>query len=158
MSTQVRVLRSGEPLTDHLEQFKQYASVPDDGRDAILLKMLKRAMLSVQAFSDRAMLPCLLELKTTDVEPGETIRLYQGGKEVTAVTDSDGNDVAFIREGDAIRVPYGAKALTVTYENEVIPADADALLPVCWELATAIYDGEDTKVQGEILRKVYGML
>lgn len=158
MSTNVRVIESKDPAMDLLEQYKQYASVPDNSRDGILLKMLKSAMLSVQAFSDRAMLPCTLELKATDVLPGETIRLYQGGKKVLSVTDREGKDLEYAQDGGSIRVPYVRGSVTVVYENDVVLPEAEALLPVCWELATAIYDGEDTKAQGDILKKVYGML
>ena len=146
-----------EPLADHLEQYKQYASVPDDSRDGILQKLLKTAMLAVQEFSDTAMLPCTLELTANDVKKGEAIRLFQGGTEVLSVVDEDGNPVEYQREAGRIRTLKGCRALVVTYKNTVNPPQAEKLLPISWELATAIYDGEDTKVQGAILKKTYGL-
>ena len=80
MTTEIRIIQCGDPQADHLEQFKQYASVPDDSRDGVLLKMLKRAMLSVQEFSDTAILPCKFEMTVVDVYRDEYVRLYQGGK------------------------------------------------------------------------------
>ena len=154
----IRIIECAEPTADHLEQFKQYASVPDNSRDGILQKMLKRAMLAVQAHSDIAMLPCTIEMTVTDVCKGETVRLYQGGTEVLSVENQDGESVEFTQEGNRLRIQSSCKALVVVYRNSVNVPEAEALQPVCWELATAIYDGEDAKVQGDILKKTYGML
>ena len=41
-----------------LEEFKQYASIPDGSRDAMLLSILKNAILKVQEYGDRALIPC----------------------------------------------------------------------------------------------------
>ena len=158
---QVRILECKDPLADHLEQFKQYASVPDDSRDGILQKMLKRAMLAVQESSNIALLPCKLEVMVTPVWPGDAIRLYQGGKTVLSVKDTEGEDLAYAREGDVIKILETHKAWStavVVYQNEVIVPEAEKLQPVVWQLATAIYDGEDTSVQNAILRQTYGML
>lgn len=154
----IRIIECGEPRADHLEQFKQYASVPDSSRDGVLHKMLKRAMLAVQAFSDVAMLPCTIEMTVTDVRKGETVRLYQGGKEVLSAIDQDGKSVEFIQEGNRLRIQSSCTAMVLVYRNEVNVPHAELLQPVCWELATAIYDGEDTKVQGAILKKTYGLI
>ena len=154
----IRIIECAEPTADHLEQFKQYASVPDNSRDGILQKMLKRAMLAVQAHSDIAMLPCTIEMTVTDVCRGETVRLYQGGKEVLSVTDQAGESVEYTQEGNRLRIDRSCKALVVVYRNQMNVPQAELLQPVCWELATAIYDGEDAKVQGSILKKTYGLL
>lgn len=153
---QVRIIESGEPQADHLEQFKQYASVPDDSRDGVLQKMLKRAMLAVQEHSDTALLPCKFELTITDVKPEDRIRLYQGGKTVTRVEDQDGQPVEFTQVGSSIRVSRRCATLVVVYQNEVNIPEAEKLQPVIWQLATAIYDGEDPKVQASILKTTYG--
>ena len=151
-----RIIECGEPQADHLEQFKQYASVPDDGRDGVLQKMLKRAMLAVQEHSDTAILPCKIELVIDNVQPGETVRLYQGGAEVLSVQDQDGNEVAYDSEAGQLRIHQRCKALVVVYRNSVNVPEAEALQPVIWQLATAIYDGEDPKMQASILKSTYG--
>lgn len=153
---QVRIIESGEPQADHLEQFKQYASVPDDSRDGVLQKMLKRAMLAVQEHSDTAILPCKFELTITDVKPGETVRLYQGGKTVIKAEDQNGETVEYTQVGNSIRVSRRCATLVVVYQNEVNIPEAEKLQPVIWQLATAIYDGEDPKVQASILKTTYG--
>ena len=156
--TTVRIISAEAPLGDHLEQFKMYASVPDDSLNGLLLNILKRAMLEVQAYADVALLPCTLVLTAHDVEAGEAIRLYQGGVAVTSVVDRDGNDVDYTLDGDRIIINRSASSVTVTYTNEVTVPDADKLQPVCWELATAIYDGEEASRQASILKKCYGAL
>ena len=158
MESEIRIISAGEPLYDHLEQFKMYASVPDGSRDGMLLKILKRAMLTVQEYADKALLPCTLELTAYDVEAGDPVRLYQGGTEVLSAENQDGESVEFTQEGNRLRIQSCCKALVVVYRNSVNIPEAEALQPVCWELATAIYDGEDAKVQGDILKKTYGML
>lgn len=154
MST-IRIIEAADPLDDHLEQFKQYASVPDDSRDGMLLRILKRAMLAVQESADTAVLPCVLELTAHDVKAGEALRLYQGGAAVESVTDGQGNALAYRAERDRVVLEESAPTAVVTYSNEVSTPDADRLQPVCWELATAIYDGEDASVQAGILKKTY---
>lgn len=154
---QLRIIESGEPQTDHLEQFKQYASVPDDSRDGVLQKTLKRAMLAVQEHSDTALLPCKFELTITDVKPGEPVRLYQGGKTVIRAEDKNGETVEYTQVGNSIRVSRRCATLVVVYQNEVNIPEAEKLQPVIWQLATAIYDGEDPKVQASILKTTYGL-
>lgn len=157
MMIQLRIIESGEPQTDHLEQFKQYASVPDDSRDGVLQKMLKRAMLAVQEHSDTALLPCKFELTITDVKPEEPVSLYQGGKTVLRAEDKNGETVEYTQAGNSIRVSRRCATLVVVYQNEVNIPEAEKLQPVIWQLATAIYDGEDPKVQASILKTTYGL-
>lgn len=155
---QVRIIQNGDPLPVHLKRYKEYASVPDDSRDVMLYGILRRAMLTVQEAADVAMLPCLLQLTVTDVHAGDAIRLYQGGKEIVAVNaDGDATIEGYVQNGDVVRMPYGCKSVTITYRNEVILPEAEKLQPVVWELATAIYDGEDAAVQAAILKKCYGL-
>lgn len=153
--SKVRIIEAADPLGDHLDQFKMYASVPDHSRDGMLLKILKRAMLTVQEFADVAILPCTIELTEHDVQPGDCIPLYQGGSLVTSVVDGDGQSVEYLAQKDRIVVSQKASTVVVTYTNDVVIPDAEKLQPVCWELATAIYDGEDADQQAAILKKIY---
>lgn len=153
--TSVRIITAAQPLYEHLDLFKMYASVPDGSVDGMLLKILKRAMLAVQEYADVAMLPCTLQLVAHDLKPGDTIPLYQGGKTVTTAIDKEGNDVMFTPDVDRIIVDQYATSAIVTYTNEVVGPEAEKLLPVCWELATAIYDGEEASKQASILKKCY---
>jgi len=156
--TKVRIISAEYPLYEHLEQLKMYASVPDDSVDGMLRDILKRAMLMVQEYADVALLPCTLQLTAHDLKPGDAITLYQGGKTVVSAVDREGNDVAYTLDVDRIIVEQYATSVTVTYTNEVIVPDADKLKPVWWELATAIYDGEEADRQASILKKCYWAL
>ena len=156
--TTVRIISTELPLHDHLEQFKMYASVPDNSQDGMLLHILKRAMLEVQAYADVAMLPCTIVLTAHDVVAGEVIPLYQGGNAVTSAVDREGNDVDYTLDGNRIIINQSASSVTVTYTNAVTVPEADKLQPVCWELATAIYDGEEASRQASILKKCYWAL
>lgn len=158
MKTEIRIISAAQPTAEQLEMFKAYASVPDCSRDAMLQAILKRAMLQVQEYADTALLPCSFELTAYDVQPGDSIPLYQGGRTITAALDQEGNAVDFNLDRGRIIFTGAAASVTVDYTNEVNTPDADKLMPVCWELATSIYDGEDAPVQAAILAKTYGWL
>lgn len=158
MRSELRIISAEQPTAQQLEQFKAYASVPDCSRDGMLATILKRAMLQVQEYADKAILPCTIELTAYDVEPGDVIPLYQGGRTISAALDAEGNAVDCTLESGRIIVGGYASSLTVIYSNEVTGPEAERLMPVCWELATAIYDGEDAPAQASILAKTYGWL
>lgn len=156
MPITLRVVTSADPTAEQLQQFKRYASVPDCSQDAILMKILKRAMLAVQDFSDTAILNCTFRLVEQNVSAGDLIRLYQGGTTVLGVKDKYNRYVPYTQMGGCIHADQPVDIVTVEYQNTVDPAEAEKLMPVVWELATAIYDGEDTTAQGSILAKTYG--
>ena len=155
---QVRVTQSGQPTAAQLTAFKQYASVPDDAQDAVLEKLLKQAMLKVQEFSDRALLACTLELVISDIAAGERVKLYQGAAAVTSVTDETGAAVEYELHPDGLYLRRACKAVKVTYTNTVNEHEADRLLPVVWQYATALYDGAEPQEQAAILKTCYGLL
>lgn len=155
---QVRVTQSAQPTAAQLTAFKQYASVPDDAQDTMLEKLLKQAMLKVQEYSDRALLACTLELVITDVSAGDRVNLYQGAAAVTSVVDEAGGNVDFIFCPDGLYLHRACKAAKVTYTNTVNEHEADRLLPVVWQYATALYDGAEPKDQAAILKTCYGLL
>lgn len=155
---QVRVTQSGQPTAAQLTAFKQYASVPDDAQNAMLEKLLKQAMLKVQEFSDRALLACTLELVISDIAAGERVKLYQGAAAVTSVTDETGAAVEYELHPDGLYLLRACKAVKVTYTNTVNEHEADRLLPVVWQYATALYDGAEPQDQAAILKTCYGLL
>ena len=77
MSTRLQIIENNDTLpTAWLEAFKQYASVPDDGRDALLLGLLRSAIYRVQEYADRALLKCRVrQTGEADAKTGQ-IRLY----------------------------------------------------------------------------------
>lgn len=155
---QVRVTQSADPTTAQLTAFKQYASVAEDAQDTMLQKLLKQAMLKVQEFSDRALLACTLELVISDIAAGERVKLYQGASAVTSVKDEEGGNVDYTLCPDGLYLKRACKAAKVTYTNTVNEHEADRLLPVVWQYATALYDGAEPQEQAAILKTCYGLL
>jgi len=150
-----QVITNGKPTLNMREQFKQYASVPDNSRDALLENCLMRALLAVQASADIALLPCTLKLTVDDVAPGESFRLYQGGASIVSVQTEAGNITDYVFDGGRISLRKKAQRLDVTYTNEVILPEAEKLMPVVWQYATALYDGETPETLNTILKQVY---
>lgn len=137
-----------------LEQFKQYASVPDDSRDALLESLLKTAVIKVQESADTAIAACTYRVTAVPSASG-IVRLYVGGGDIASVDTEDGEAVGFdplpggkvqvYRRGTPVRVEY----TTIPSEGE-----RERLLPTVFRYATALYDGEDSNVLNQILMEV----
>lgn len=152
----VQVIQSTDPHADQLEKLRQYASVPNDQRDALLMGCLKKALLTIQAHTDTALLHCTIRMTVPDVKRGESFKLYQGGRRILSVKDQDGNQPLFCQDEDRITIKQACQRVIVTYENEVLPAEALKLEPTAWQYATALYDGEDAATLADILKQTYG--
>lgn len=152
----VQVIQSTDPHADQLEKLRQYASVPNDQRDALLMSCLKKALLTIQAHTDTALLHCTIRMMVPDVKNGESFRLYQGGRRVVSVKDQDGNEPRFSQDEDRITIKQACQRIIVEYQNEVLPAEALKLEPTAWQYATALYDGEDAATLADILKQTYG--
>lgn len=137
-----------EPLAEWLQELKTYASVSDDAQDSLLLSLLKRACARVQEMSDRSVLACTLELHEDEVEDN-TVRLYQTVSEVLSVTSAEGHRQYWEPRGRSIRV-YSNTAI-VRYNTEPKEGDIINLLPVVYQYATALYDGQDSRTLANIL-------
>lgn len=146
-----------------LAEFKTYASVPadeDTARDAMLLSMLRSALLRVQEYADVALVQTTYQLT---VEPAENriVRLYPGGY-VQDVTDEEGNAVTGrVISYDRIKVD-AVGTVIVTYntletpegsEPVPLPEDLAEYKPTVFRYATALYDGETTQVLNGILNE-----
>ena len=139
-----------------LEPFKQYASVPDDGRDALLLSLLKSAILRVQEYADRALLVCRVrQTGTPDAETG-LFRLYLGGGEEVSVTlDYDGSTVPCVRN-TANSLLIFTSGMPVTVEFTTVKDDGwrEQAKSTVFRYATALYDGEPVESLNSILNEV----
>lgn len=152
----VKVIQSTDPHADQLEKLRQYASVPNDQRDALLMSCLKKALLTIQAHTDTALLHCTIRMTVPDVKRGESFKLYQGGRRVVSVKDQDGNEPLFSQDEDRITIKQACQRIIVEYQNEMLPAEALKLEPTAWQYATALYDGEDAATLADILKQTYG--
>lgn len=151
----LRVIQSPAPPADMLDALKQYASVPDDGRDALLMRLLESTLLRVQEYADLALVECLAE-QTCLVPADRYVRLYLGGGDVVSVKDADGEDIPFDAYGKGrIRLFRAPSAeVTVLFETKPSPADVARCMPTVLQYATALYDGETTEVLNTILNEV----
>lgn len=151
------ILRNDDPLAGAwLEAFKQYASVPDDGRDALLLSLLRSAIYKVQEYGDRALLRCRVrQTSRCDAETGQ-IRLYLGGGEDLAVTyDYNGSEAPYVRN-TANLITVQARGSIISVEFDTIPSESwrQEARATVFRYATALYDGADTPELNSILNEV----
>ena len=138
--------------SNFLEEFKQYSSVPDHSRDALLLALLKSAVLKVQEFADRALVRCTVR-QTAQVPESGQFQLFLGGGEVSSVdVPSSGWETSWkALAADRLRIsPTGLDA-EVVFRAEPKVADLVKLKPTVFRYGTALYDGEDTDVLNRIL-------
>ena len=144
----LNIIEREAPAYEWLEQLKQYASVADNAQDSLLNALLTRACLRVQEMADRSILACTFSLRDSEVEDN-TVRLYQTVAQVLNVKTPAGSEVDWSERSNGVRV-YNDDVI-VTYKTEPRQADIDDLLPVVFQYATALYDGEDSRTLANIL-------
>ena len=99
--------------------------------------------------ADRSILACTLRVEEDEVENG-LVRLYQTVADILTVTDSQGNPLAWAKGTRTVSVG-AADHVAVEYTTEPREGDVAELLPVVYQYATALYDGEDPKTLANIL-------
>ena len=145
----LNIIESSRPSSEWLEGLKAYASVPDASQDSLLESLLLRACLRVQEMADRSILARTLRVEEDEVENG-LVRLYQTVADILTVTDSQGNPLAWAKGTRTVSVG-AADHVAVEYTTEPREGDVAELLPVVYQYATALYDGEDPKTLANIL-------
>lgn len=148
---ELSIIERDVPCMAWLDTLKMYASVADDSQDALLNSLLLRACLRVQEMADRSILACRFRL--TEDEVDGSVRLYQSVADVISVKDMEGNGVSYSRDGKSIYVLHSA--VVVEYTTEPKQGDIDDLLPVVYQYATALYDGEDSRTLANILTQCH---
>ena len=132
-----------------LDMLKAYAGVADSGQDVLLGILLNRAILRVQEMADKSILSCTMRVEADEAIEG--VRLYQTVKDILSVKNSDAYEVAYSQEG---RIIYAMEDyVTVEYTTEPNIEDVDNLLPIVFQYATALYDGQDNTVLANILKQ-----
>ena len=145
----LNIIESSRPSAEWLDGLKAYASVPDASQDSLLESLLLRACLRVQEMANRSILACTLRVEEDEVEDGQ-VRLYQTIAEVLTVTDGEGSPLEWAKGNRTVSVG-AADHVMVTYRTEPRDGDIAELLPVVYQYATALYDGEDPKTLANIL-------
>jgi len=143
--------RCAEPQVSQLAMLKQYASVPDSSRDALLKLLLTRAMKTVQEAADKSLLPSTLTLTVTEREDNAAIRLYQTPDTIESVKDGKGEAIDYVRKGNSLLPRSFTETVVVTYTTRPDPAQADSLFAVVLQYATALYDGASSEELAQIL-------
>ena len=129
--------------------FKAYAAISDDSQDMLLVSLLTRAMLRVQEMADRSLLSCRFRLEDDEVVNG-LVRLYQSVKEIDAVRDGAGRAIPYTRATRTLSVG-AVESVVVEYTTEANEAAQYELLPLVYQYATALYDGQDSRSLAAIL-------
>jgi hypothetical protein len=146
---ELSLIESDAPCMAWLDSLKTYASVADDSQDALLNSLLLRACLRVQEMADKSILSCRFLLSEDEAEG--SVRLYQTVSEVVNVKDGEGNGVSWVRKGRKILVDH--TTVEVEYTTKPNPMEVEALMPVVFQYATALYDGEDSGTLANILKQ-----
>jgi hypothetical protein len=147
------IIECAEPQKAQLDMLKQYASVPDNSRDALLKLLLTRAMKTVQDTAGKSLLPCTLKLTVSERarEDGNIVKLYHTPEDIVSVHNGEDDDIGFTRDGNLLLLSAYAETVIVTYKTRPDPAQADSLFAVVLQYATALYDGADTEQLAQIL-------
>lgn len=135
-----------------LEDLKQYASIPDGSRDAMLQRILRNASLRVQEYADRPFLETKLRVTVGVPEGTGIVRLYMGGGDIESCVDAAGEHVPNDPLADGrLQVFRRGVAVTVTYTTRPTEGDREALYHTVLRYATADYDGATTEELNNIL-------
>ena len=139
-----------------LEEFKQYASMPDGSRDAVLRGLLQSAILRVQEYGDKALLECVAKQVVTVPEDSGVIRLYLGGGDVESLKKTnDGNSVPFDPlPGGKLNVFVRGCEVEVIFRTKPVVGELERCKATVLRYATALYDGENTAALNSILNEV----
>lgn len=142
----------GTIIEGMLTDFKQFASVPDDTQDTMLLRILKNAALRVQEYADRAILPCKVRATLPVPESTGIVRLYMGGGTIESATNDRGDDVYYDPlPGGRLQLFGRGGTVVVTYTTVPNEGDQEALAQAVIRYATADYDGAETAELNQIL-------
>lgn len=124
-----------------LPVLKRYVGAVDESQDAILQQMLTSAALEIQAHADVSVLPCEMELRI-DNNDGDVVRLHQTPCGVTSVATPDGQAVDYAVEGGLVRTDGVHESLVIDYTTAPDEAECGRLLPLVFQYAAALYDGQ----------------
>ena len=131
-----------------LEGFKAYAAISDESQDMLVASMLTRAMLRVQEQADRSLIPCTFRLEDDEVDG--LVRLYQNIDQIVSVKDGNGQAIAWTKAGRTLSVGM-VSSVVVEYTTQAQEGNVIDLLPVVYQYAAALYDGQDSRTLASIL-------
>lgn len=149
---QVSVKSVGDPSGPMLDGFRQYLSAPETGNEGLLKAVLKSAMIAVQEWEDRSLLPeTIAVVVAARPDPRAPITLYRTVSEIVSVMDADGKELEFTCSGKLLQVSGPCRNAEVIYKTKAEQADVDSLLLKVYRVAAARYDGEDAQTVNRII-------
>lgn len=145
----LEIIERAEIPLGWLEEMKAYAAIADNANDAWLTSCLTRAVLSVQEKADKSLIPCTLRVSEEEARGG--VRLYQTVQSIERVTDCNGSEIGYSIVGRMVYTK--SESASVTYTTMPMQGNVDMLLPVVYQYATALYDGQDSRTLASILEQ-----
>lgn len=145
----LEIIERAEVPAEWVAGAKAYAAIADNSHDHWLKTCITRAVLSVQEKADKSLIACTLRVTEEDATGG--VRLYQSVKDIVSVTDGRGVEHGFSQDGRIVHTM--TEKAVITYTTEPIAGNIDLLLPVVYQYATALYDGQDSKTLASILEQ-----
>ena len=133
-----------------LDGFKAYAAISDESQDMLVASMLTKAMLRVQEQADRSLIPCTFRLEDDEVDG--LVRLYQNIDQIVSVKDGNGQAIAWTKAGRTLSVGM-VSSVVVEYTTKASEGNVIDLLPVVYQYAAALYDGQDSRTLASILNQ-----
>lgn len=145
----LEIIERAEIPLGWLEGMKAYAAIADNANDAWLTSCLTRAVLSVQEKADKSLIPCTFCVTEEEARGG--VRLYQTVQSIERVTDCNGLAIDYSIVGKMVYTM--SESASVTYTTMPMQGNVDMLLPVVYQYATALYDGQDSRTLASILEQ-----
>lgn len=146
---ELEIIERNDVPAGWLTGFKAYASVADDSQDMLLESLLLRSILRVQEMADKSILGCRFRLMENEVQNG-VVRLYQTVKTIDKVMDAEGNDIRWTKANRVISCG-AVDNVVIEYTTEANEGAIYELMPVVYQYATALYDGQDSRTLATIL-------
>ena len=150
-----RLTDVAQPCRAHLEAFRNFAAVSGEATDALLLDMLRRAMLAVQEWEDKSLLAARATLVVLDRDdPAGPVHLFLTPSEVVTVEEPlSGEPLEYSLVGTELIPSWRTRNVRVVYDTAPEKADIDALMPKVYRYAAALYDGDDSAALARILQE-----
>lgn len=140
-----------------IEEVKQYAAMPDDSRDAVLVSMLQSAILRLQEYADRALVECTVRQTVTMPENTAVFTLYLGGGDVESVKSTNAaNSIAYavLATNKIFIHSFAGSEVEIVYKTKPAAGEFAKAKATILRYVTALYDGENTEVLNSIMNEM----
>jgi len=140
-------ISTAEPSAAQLAAFKKYARITGTADDEGLADMLKAAMIEVQDFADKTILPGVV--RVTDDRADGSVRLFETVDKILSVTSDGMVATDYQLNGNTLTV--AGSVVSVTYATKVHAGNAARLMRIAFRYAAALEEGDTDAVLSKIL-------